>query len=50
MLVLCYKLQARLDVQLKPEILVFKDITGIPYEDSTFVAVVHSNPRATISW
>ncbi|XP_073994368.1 obscurin isoform X8 [Rhodnius prolixus] len=41
---------ARLDVQLKPEILVFKDITGIPYEDSTFVAVVHSNPRATISW
>ncbi|XP_066901444.1 obscurin isoform X2 [Halyomorpha halys] len=41
---------ARLDVIVKPEINVFKDIVGIPYEDAQFVAKIRSNPRATILW
>ncbi|KAL1110551.1 hypothetical protein AAG570_008079, partial [Ranatra chinensis] len=41
---------ARLDIVLQPEIKSFGDLTVIPYEDAQFVAVIHSNPRATITW
>ncbi|CAH1393217.1 unnamed protein product [Nezara viridula] len=41
---------ARLDVIVKPEINIFKDVVGIPYEDAQFVAKIRSNPRATILW
>uniref|UniRef100_A0A0A9VUL5 Muscle M-line assembly protein unc-89 n=1 Tax=Lygus hesperus TaxID=30085 RepID=A0A0A9VUL5_LYGHE len=41
---------ARLDITLKPEVAIFKDILGIPYEDSQFIAVIHSNPRCKITW
>ncbi|XP_075215545.1 obscurin isoform X4 [Lycorma delicatula] len=41
---------ARLDIILRPEILVFKDVTVTPHEDTELVAVIIANPKPKISW
>nr|XP_037866817.1 obscurin isoform X8 [Bombyx mori] len=41
---------ARLDILLRPEIEGLKDVSAVPYEETTFVANVRANPIAEIQW
>ncbi|XP_046661140.1 obscurin isoform X2 [Homalodisca vitripennis] len=41
---------ARLDMVFTPEIICFKDATGIPYEEVELVANILANPRPNITW
>ncbi|KAG6445947.1 hypothetical protein O3G_MSEX004176 [Manduca sexta] len=41
---------ARLDILLRPEIEGLKDVTAVPYEETTFIANVRANPIAEIQW
>ncbi|XP_045524043.1 obscurin isoform X4 [Pieris brassicae] len=41
---------ARLDILLRPEIEGLKDVTTVPYEETTFVANIRANPIAEVKW
>ncbi|XP_022117643.2 obscurin isoform X5 [Pieris rapae] len=41
---------ARLDILLRPEIEGLKDVTTVPYEETTFVANIRANPVAEVKW
>ncbi|XP_047025271.1 obscurin isoform X5 [Helicoverpa zea] len=41
---------ARLDILLRPEIEGLKDVTAVPYEETTFIANVRANPIAEVKW
>lgn len=41
---------ARLDILIRPVIESLKDVTAVPYEDTEFIAVIHANPIAEITW
>ncbi|KAG7311046.1 hypothetical protein JYU34_003903 [Plutella xylostella] len=41
---------ARLDIMLKPEIEGLADINAQPFEERSFVAVIHANPIAEVKW
>ncbi|XP_052748804.1 obscurin isoform X5 [Galleria mellonella] len=41
---------ARLDILLRPEIEGLKDITAVPYEETTFVTNIRANPIAEVKW
>ncbi|XP_050680436.1 obscurin isoform X3 [Leptidea sinapis] len=41
---------ARLDILLRPEIEGLKDVTAVPYEETTFVANIRANPVAEVKW
>ncbi|CAH0694872.1 unnamed protein product [Spodoptera exigua] len=41
---------ARLDILLRPEIEGLKDITAVPFEETTFIANVRANPIAEVKW
>ncbi|CAK1544365.1 unnamed protein product [Leptosia nina] len=41
---------ARLDILLRPEIEGLKDVTSVPYEETTFIAKIKANPIAEVKW
>ncbi|XP_038208122.1 obscurin isoform X5 [Zerene cesonia] len=41
---------ARLDILLRPEIEPLKDITTVPYEETTFITKIKANPIAEVKW
>lgn len=41
---------ARLDILLRPEVEPLKDITVVPYEETTFITKIRANPVAEIKW
>ncbi|XP_035445114.2 obscurin isoform X6 [Spodoptera frugiperda] len=41
---------ARLDILLRPEIEGLKDVTAVPFEETTFIANVRANPIAEVKW
>lgn len=41
---------ARLDILLRPEIEGLKDVTAVPFEETTFIANVRANPIAEVQW
>ncbi|XP_013175919.1 PREDICTED: muscle M-line assembly protein unc-89-like isoform X5 [Papilio xuthus] len=41
---------ARLDILLRPEIEGLKDVTAMPYEETTFIAKIQANPIAEVQW
>uniref|UniRef100_A0A2A4JMB9 Hemolin n=1 Tax=Heliothis virescens TaxID=7102 RepID=A0A2A4JMB9_HELVI len=41
---------ARLDILLRPEVEGLKDVTAVPYEETTFIANVRANPIAEVKW
>lgn len=41
---------ARLDILLRPEIEGLHDVTTTPFEETTFVACIHANPIAEVTW
>lgn len=41
---------ARLDILLRPEIEGLKDVTAVPYEETTFIANIRANPIAEVKW
>ncbi|XP_059058380.1 obscurin, partial [Achroia grisella] len=41
---------ARLDILLRPEIEGLKDVTAVPYEETSFVTNIRANPIAEVKW
>ncbi|CAB3240106.1 unnamed protein product [Arctia plantaginis] len=41
---------ARLDILMRPEIEGLKDVTAVPYEETTFIANIRANPIAEVKW
>ncbi|XP_041975028.1 obscurin-like isoform X6 [Aricia agestis] len=41
---------ARLDILLRPEIEPLKDVTAVPYEETTFITKIKANPVAEVKW
>ncbi|XP_045498877.1 obscurin isoform X7 [Colias croceus] len=41
---------ARLDILLRPQIEPLKDITTVPYEETTFITKIKANPIAEVKW
>lgn len=41
---------ARLDILLRPEIEGLKDVTAMPYEETTFITKIQANPIAEVQW
>ncbi|CAH2103000.1 unnamed protein product [Euphydryas editha] len=41
---------ARLDILLRPEVEPLKDVTIVPYEETTFITKIRANPVAEIKW
>ncbi|XP_050346638.1 obscurin isoform X5 [Nymphalis io] len=41
---------ARLDILLRPEVEPLKDITIVPFEETTFITKIRANPVAEVKW
>ncbi|XP_039752215.1 obscurin-like isoform X4 [Pararge aegeria] len=41
---------ARLDILLRPEVEPIKDVTTVPFEETTFVTNIRANPVAEVKW
>ncbi|CAH0724488.1 unnamed protein product, partial [Brenthis ino] len=41
---------ARLDILLRPEVEPLKDITTVPFEETTFITKIRANPIAEVKW
>lgn len=41
---------ARLDILLRPEIEGLKDVTAVPYEETSFFTNIRANPIAEVKW